>query len=333
MKPGEKKTSNFSPLCVIIILVVAWIGVAAVVITLIVLASINLGTKSSRSQNIQQFNYLASNWTSTKQIFQGYYFKVVTDYVQNGNVSIDETNEVPNDTPGTGEVFKTYPSLKFSTAANFPLVLNSIFEHNLKLTVTIMYSKNINGPYIILPSFQITQYYLDNQYIIGSSASSTCTNTYQGYYRGLNTCLVYYTLNQICLLFDSSNGKLVEGGCGTFNSFIDLKGSYSHVDSNYARSQSPMSFFGSLIIRDIRDPQAFLISLNCGNSFCESQVSYIIYGIFELFIAIFLIFLFVCMPILISICWYFGLCTKIYQTAMKKQEKEQPKGYYQKQQE
>lgn len=325
------KKSNFSPLCVIIILVIAWIGVGAIVITLFVLGGINLGTKSSRSSNIDYYNQLASNWTFTKPIFQQYWFRVVTDYVQNANVTADETTEVPNDTPSGSEVFKTYSALKYTTGSSFPLILNSVFETNKKLTVTLMYSKNKDGPYIILPSFQVVQYYLDSQYIIGSSASLTCTNTYQGYYRGLNTCLVYYALNQICLLFDSSNGKLIDGGCGMYNSFIDTRGSYSHIDSNYARSQSPMSYFGPLIIRDIRDPEAYLISLNCGNSFCESQVSYVIYGIFELLIAFSLIILFICTPILISICWYFGLCSKIYHSAVNKKEKEEPKGYYQKQ--
>jgi hypothetical protein len=185
-----------------------------------------------------------------------------------------------------------------------------------------------------MPTFKVPQYYLDNKYLLGSNAAITCSNTYQGYYQGLNSCLVYYTLNQICVLFDSTMGTVAPGGCGMFNAHIDAKGSYAPIDSTYGRSTSPMSFNGPLIIREVRDPHSFLIGLQCGNSFCESQMSFIIYGLFELGIAAGLLIFFVCIPISISICWWCGICGKVYHAAVHRQSRSEPpkpQGYYERQ--
>lgn len=88
-KPSSKL--GFSPLCVIIVLVVAWIGVAAAVITLIVFGSMNLATKSHRADNIAIYNQMALNWTESQAVFSKYFFQVTTDFTPNMNVSVDNT--------------------------------------------------------------------------------------------------------------------------------------------------------------------------------------------------------------------------------------------------
>jgi len=46
------------------------------------------------------------------------------------------------------------------------------------------------------------------------------------------------------------------------------------------------------------------MSLLCANSFCESQTSYIIYGVIEVLIAGGLIFCYICLPLVLGIIYF-----------------------------
>lgn len=237
----------------------------------IVFGALYLQIITSRQDNIDQYNLLATEWPHISKKFSYCDFLVTTPTSAFSFID-DSSPDIPNDKPQIGEVFINYTPLKKVSNVSFPFITNGAFQRDLNVQYQLDFSNETFGNQT---SINIMPYLLEELILSGKYIKAQCEEKYLGNLVDEVTCQVYYKLIGVCLLFDSTKGKILPhlpAGCANYPNLNPYPyAQYDLIKVQSGESLRRVNSLGFFQIRDYRDPYVYLMSLNCNGGFCASK--------------------------------------------------------------